>query len=224
MTGRFDESYWKEQSHYRKYEDYRAALLATQKWYEGLLRLVGHRLPASGRHLDAGCGHGAVVHMMAARGLEAHGVDASEWVIEEARAFAPRLADRFEVADLSHSLGFDGRFDLITSLEVVEHLDDPQAAVSRMAEALAPGGVLVLSTPNPINKIPRNDPAVSDPTHVSLRPPDWWSRALRENGLRLERVLTYYPVPLLWRISPRLALWIPLGPSAGPGYLAVARR
>jgi 2-polyprenyl-3-methyl-5-hydroxy-6-metoxy-1,4-benzoquinol methylase len=223
MTERFDESYWREQSHYRKYQDYRAALLATQKWYAGLLRLIGDRLPPPGRHLDAGCGHGAVVHLMAERGFDAYGVDASDWVIDEARRFAPTFADRFAVADVSRSLAFEGPFDLITSLEVVEHLDDPRAALARMAEALAPGGLLVLSTPNPVNRVPRNDPSTSDPTHVSLHPPGWWTSLLEEHGLRAERVLTYYPVPMLWRISPRLAWWIPLGRTSGPGYLAVAR-
>lgn len=223
MTDRFDEGYWREASHYRKYEDYRAALNATTKWYAGLIRLVDDLLPKNGRHLDAGCGHGAFVHMMAARGLSARGVDASAWVIEEAKGFAPALADHFAVADIERSLGFTGRFELITSLEVVEHLDNPIAAIQQMADAIAPGGTLLISTPNPANRVPRNDPTTSDPTHVSLHPPAWWRAEIERTGLRLEREWTYYPVPLFWRLTPALARWIPLPGTNGPGYLAVAR-
>jgi 2-polyprenyl-3-methyl-5-hydroxy-6-metoxy-1,4-benzoquinol methylase len=223
LSDRFDESYWREASHYRKFSGYPDALRATAKWYVGLMRLVGPLLPRSGRHLDAGCGHGAFVHMMASRGLTAYGVDASAWVIEEAQQFAPELADRFAVADVEQSLVFDGPFDLVSSLEVVEHLVDPAAAIGVMAGALAPGGTLLLSTPNPANRIPRNDPTTSDPTHVSLHPPAWWRAALEHEGLRLERELTYYPVPVLWRFSPVFARWIPLPGAVGPGYLAVAR-
>ncbi|HYN47185.1 MAG TPA: methyltransferase domain-containing protein, partial [Allosphingosinicella sp.] len=42
----------------------------------------------------------------------------------------------------------DGRYDLVTSLEVVEHVADPAAFVAALAAAVAPGGLLILSTPN----------------------------------------------------------------------------
>ena len=224
MSDRFEEQYWHEASHYRKFDDYPEALRATARWYVGLMRLLDKDMPTTGRHLDAGCGHGAIVHMMAARGLEAYGVDASNWVIEEARAFAPELEDHFAVADVESSLLIDGPFDLITSLEVVEHLEQPEAALAVMAGALAPGGTLVLSTPNPTNRFPRNDPSKSDPTHVSLHRPAWWERAVENAGLTVVRDLTYFPVPLFWHISTAFARWIPLGSSAGPCYLLVAQR
>ncbi|MFL5963601.1 MAG: class I SAM-dependent methyltransferase [Gaiellaceae bacterium] len=223
MSDRFEEHYWREASHYRKFGDYPEALRATARWYVGLARLLSEHLPTTGRHLDAGCGHGAIVHMMAARGLDAYGVDASAWAIKEAKAFAPDLQDRFAVADIQTSVVIEGPFDLITSLEVVEHLEDPVSAISVMTRALAPGGTLIVSTPNPVNRIPRNDPTTSDPTHISLHPPDWWREAVETAGLEVVRDLTYYPVPVLWRASTAFARWIPLGRVIGPGYLLVAR-
>ena len=42
----------------------------------------------------------------------------------------------------------DGSFDLVTSMEVVEHVADPQAFVDALAARVAPGGLLLMSTPN----------------------------------------------------------------------------
>jgi 2-polyprenyl-6-hydroxyphenyl methylase/3-demethylubiquinone-9 3-methyltransferase len=42
----------------------------------------------------------------------------------------------------------EGRFDLITCMEVIEHVADPAVFVGALAKRLAPGGLLVLSTPN----------------------------------------------------------------------------
>jgi len=224
VSERFGSEYWRETSHYRRFRDYRTALEATTKWYAGLIRLTGRYLPRQGRHLDAGCGHGAFVRLMLRRGLDSYGVDASDWVIAEAKALAPDLAERVAVADVESSLGFPGSFELVSSLEVVEHLQDPVAAIELMAASIASGGRLLLSTPNPINRIPRNDPRTSDPTHINLHPPTWWRDAVEAAGLRIEREWTYYPIPLAWRLSPTLARWIPLGGAAGPGYLLIAQR
>ena len=45
-------------------------------------------------------------------------------------------------------LDLDGQFDLITCMEVVEHVAEPQAFLDAIARRLAPGGLLVMSTPN----------------------------------------------------------------------------
>jgi 2-polyprenyl-6-hydroxyphenyl methylase/3-demethylubiquinone-9 3-methyltransferase len=45
-------------------------------------------------------------------------------------------------------LGLPGAFDLVTSMEVIEHVSDPALFVRGLAEALAPRGLMILSTPN----------------------------------------------------------------------------
>lgn len=104
--------------------------------------------PLEGRTaLDVGCGAGLLTEPLSRMGAHVTGIDAAPELIEAARTHAglSGLAIRYvagEVAEL------DGRFDLVTALEVVEHVADPAAFVASLGERLAPGGLLVMSTPN----------------------------------------------------------------------------
>lgn len=104
--------------------------------------------PLAGRTaLDVGCGAGLLAEPLARLGAAVTGVDAAPELIEAARTHAGEagLAIRYvagEVADIP------GQFDLVTALEVVEHVADPGTFVRQLAQRLAPGGLLVMSTPN----------------------------------------------------------------------------
>jgi 2-polyprenyl-3-methyl-5-hydroxy-6-metoxy-1,4-benzoquinol methylase len=220
MTG-FDESYWTERSQYSKFSDYAAAAKALRAWYAGLWRLLDAHLPAPGRHVDAGCGHGIVVHDLLARGWDAHGFDVSEWAISEAQRHAPSERDRFAVGDLS-AMPFPGDFDLITCFEVLEHVPDPVAGLRALGERLRPGGRLIATTPNLRPLMPWRDARTADPTHISVHSARWWESAVRAAGMHVRDVSTFIPVPLLWRLHPSLSRWFSLGPRIGPGVLIVA--
>jgi SAM-dependent methyltransferase len=219
----FEESYWTTDSQYRKFEDYAAALAALRDWYQGFFRLVGSELPAPGRALDAGCGHGAIVHELLDRGWDAYGFDASHWLIEQARVFRRDIADRFEVGRLP-DVPIDGTFDLITSIEVLEHVAEPVETVRSLGRRLKPGGRLIATTPNRRPLIPWWDAETSDPTHVNVHEPPWWRDAVRAAGLEVRSVTTFVSVPVLWRAHPWLARRIRLGGRAGPGVLVIAER
>jgi 2-polyprenyl-6-hydroxyphenyl methylase/3-demethylubiquinone-9 3-methyltransferase len=106
------------------------------------------RTPLAGKSaLDVGCGAGLLTEPLARLGAKVTGVDASPEVIAVARAHAAAqgLAIDYRAGDVQ---ALDGRFDLITSLEVIEHVADPAAFIHALAKRLAPGGLLVLSTPN----------------------------------------------------------------------------
>jgi 2-polyprenyl-6-hydroxyphenyl methylase/3-demethylubiquinone-9 3-methyltransferase len=97
--------------------------------------------------LDVGCGAGLLAEPLARLGAEVTAIDASEDLIAAAKEHAEARMLEIDyravaVEDLS------GTFDLATSLEVVEHVADPRVFVRSLAARLAPGGLLVMSTPN----------------------------------------------------------------------------
>src|SRR4029078_4053149 len=97
--------------------------------------------------LDVGCGAGLLAEPLARLGAKVTGIDASPDVIAVAQehAAAGGLDIHYVAGDVQL---LDGQFDLITSLEVIEHVADPAAFITALANRLAPGGLLILSTPN----------------------------------------------------------------------------
>lgn len=100
------------------------------------------------RALDVGCGAGLLCEPLARLGAEVTGIDAAAENIAAASAHASGagLVIDYRCADVAE-LGLSG-FDLVTSMEVIEHVADKQAFLAALADALAPGGLMVLSTPN----------------------------------------------------------------------------
>jgi 2-polyprenyl-6-hydroxyphenyl methylase/3-demethylubiquinone-9 3-methyltransferase len=103
---------------------------------------------AGKRALDVGCGAGLLAEPLARLGAAVTGMDAAEENVAAARAHATGsgLAIDYRAGELA-SLGL-GRFDLVTAMEVLEHVADKRAFLGDLARHLAPGGLLVLSTPN----------------------------------------------------------------------------
>jgi 2-polyprenyl-6-hydroxyphenyl methylase/3-demethylubiquinone-9 3-methyltransferase len=97
--------------------------------------------------LDVGCGAGLLAEPLARLGAKVTAVDAAPELIEVAKAHAggQGLGIQYRAVGVE---ALDGQFDLVTSMEVIEHVADPQAFVNNLAKRLAPGGLMVLSTPN----------------------------------------------------------------------------
>jgi SAM-dependent methyltransferase len=110
-----------------------------------LLDLVGRYLP-SGLLLDVGCGHGLLLDEARRRGYDVAGLELSADAADHARDALDLDVQRAAL----ESFDPGGRlFDVVVLADVIEHLEDPVAALERCFELLAPGGALCVVTPDP---------------------------------------------------------------------------
>ncbi len=114
---------------------------------ESFLAQIAPTLPVAegtrARILDVGCGTGANLEMLARFG-DAEGVDVSEDALAFCRA---RGLTRVRVGAAEALPYADASFDLVTALDVVEHLDDDVAGLGEMRRVLKPGGCALLFVP-----------------------------------------------------------------------------
>lgn len=116
-------------------------------------RLLGGdaRRPLTGLSvLDLGCGGGLVSAPLARMGAKVTGVDASEEAIGAARAHAEQagLDLTFACTTAEALAARSARFDIVTALEIVEHVADVAAFLAAASALVRPGGLLILSTIN----------------------------------------------------------------------------
>ncbi len=119
------------------------------------------------RVLDAGCALGLLVETLRDRGVDAHGVDLSAFAISSA---APIVAPYLTQASVAEEL--DGRYDLIVSIEVLEHMPaaDAEAAVANFCRHADD----VLFSSSPLD--------FSETTHINVRPPEYWAGQFARHG------------------------------------------
>ena len=106
------------------------------------------RTPLEGKTaLDVGCGAGLLAEPLARLGARVTAIDASAALIDVARDHAARMGLEidYRAGDVAE---LEGRFELVTCMEVIEHVADPAAFLKALAKRLAPNGLLILSTPN----------------------------------------------------------------------------
>ena len=96
--------------------------------------------------LDIGCGAGILSEPLARMGAKVTGIDPSRNVIAAAQAHANvvGLAIDYRAVTIEEAVAGGERFDIVTALEVVEHVTDASAFVASAAAAVKPGGLIVL--------------------------------------------------------------------------------
>lgn len=109
-------------------------------------RRIRALLPENGRVLDVGCGTAELLSALREEGVaDVQGADPSPYAVRQAREqFGLSVAEGtlFDVA------GPPGQFSTVVMNHVLQHLPSPREAAERLAELLAPGGVLFVNTPN----------------------------------------------------------------------------
>ncbi|MEZ5707934.1 MAG: bifunctional 2-polyprenyl-6-hydroxyphenol methylase/3-demethylubiquinol 3-O-methyltransferase UbiG [Blastomonas sp.] len=109
----------------------------------------GSRTPLAGKSaLDVGCGAGLLCEPLARLGAAVTGIDAAGENIAVARQHAARGGLAIDYRHGGVETLDARRFDLVTSMEVIEHVSDPDAFIAGLKARLAPGGLMILSTPN----------------------------------------------------------------------------
>jgi len=162
----FDRSYFETQ--YRDYERQNPA--RKLDFYTKLAEAAaeGHGRP---KILDVGCAFGNFLKHLGPR-WERCGVDASEYAIGRARELLPEA--KFEVSS-GGAWTLPGPFDVVTALDVLEHMANPGEALERISSALRPGGGLVFAVPvydGPSGPLIRL--LDRDPTHRHRESRDYW--------------------------------------------------
>lgn len=104
------------------------------------------KLPPAAPVFDLGCGNGSIGALLSSRGYKVTGVDPSPSGMDIARVQHPEV--RLEIGSAYEDLAAKyGRFPLVVSLEVVEHVYDPRLYARTLFDLVEPGGAAIVSTP-----------------------------------------------------------------------------
>jgi len=120
------------------------------QWIDGLAPLPGKRV------LDVGCGGGILSEAMAERGAEVTGIDLSDKALKVAQLHlleSGRQVEYRKVPVETLAQEQPGSFDVVTCMEVLEHVPDPASQVEACARLLKPGGHAFFAT---INRNPKS--------------------------------------------------------------------
>jgi 2-polyprenyl-3-methyl-5-hydroxy-6-metoxy-1,4-benzoquinol methylase len=163
-------------------------------------------LPKDGRILEVGCGPGDMLEFLRRSGFtEIEGIDLSREQVQIAtdRGLNARVADVFECLESSPE-----QYRVIIAVDLVEHFtkDELMRLVPAIRNALAPGGTLILQTPNGEGLFP-NQVAYGDLTHLTIFTPDSLMQLFRLWGFGDFTFIEAGPVPRKLTGKLRVVAW-----------------
>ncbi|MCK1328229.1 class I SAM-dependent methyltransferase [Bradyrhizobium sp. CW9] len=158
------------------------------------------------RVMDLGCGNGSITELLHQREYSVVGIDPSDDGVRIAKAKYPHLTiDRGSAYDdLSKVYG---KFDVVVSLEVVEHIYSPRDYANTIYELLNPGGIAIISTPYHgylknialalTGKLDRHFTALWDHGHIKFWSIRTLTKLLEEKGFKDVRFIRSGRIPVL---------------------------
>ena len=174
--------------------------------------IAGHAALEGAAVLDVGCGGGILAEAMARHGARVTGIDLSEKALRVAELHLQesKLAVHYEKSSVED---YAGEFDIVTCMELLEHVPQPASMVAACARLVRPGGRVFFST---INRNPKSYlfavvgaeyvlGLLPRGTHDYLRfiKPSELSRWSRAAGLRIEEMIgmNYNPITRRYRLG-----------------------
>jgi SAM-dependent methyltransferase len=198
-------------------------------WFER--HVVAYRLAAdlvrsssAGVALDAGCGEGYGLRMLADAGAtRVFGVDLDEAVVAHVRSAYAADDPRIEAhaAELMSLPLADGEVDLTVSFQVIEHLHDIPGYLRSLRRVTRPGGTVVIATPNRLTFTPDSDVPVN-PFHTREFTADELREELTAADLAVSEVLGVHHGPELRAVEARHGRTLPdllIGEAPWPDWL-----
>ncbi len=177
------------EDYFRKTRNSVGLLLKTRRplWWRWVK--IIRKYKKTGRLLDIGCGEGYFLQC-AEHYYDTYGMDVSEYGIEEAK----RRANRTELSVGSiRNMDFSKEcFDIITCFDVLEHLENPEAAILECRRVLKAGGLFVVRVPNTLSagcKWKKDEWfGYRDRTHFTLLSNEEWLHLLSKHGFLVLKV------------------------------------
>jgi 2-polyprenyl-3-methyl-5-hydroxy-6-metoxy-1,4-benzoquinol methylase len=177
-----------------------------RRWLQHRVLPLLADVPRTGRVCELGCGNGGFLGFLKDSGFQCvNGVDwsAEQVALARSRGFDVSQGDLFDVLAASH-----GQFDLVVAIDVIEHLSHDQLLRfgSLMMQALRPGGMLLVQTPNGEGLF-AGHVIHGDLTHCTIFNENSIKQYLRAFGFEDIRVVETAPVRAGVRGTARWMIW-----------------
>lgn len=162
--------------------------ITIKRYHELLDQMEKYR--KTNRILDVGCGIGYFLEVAKERGWEVHGTEYTDKALEICRSKGIEMQEgKLDSSKFDH-----GSFDIITSFEVLEHINNPQEEVTNFNTLLRPGGLIYLTTPN-FNSLLRHRlkeryNVIAYPEHLSYYTPHTLNHLFTNAGFKKQQIQT----------------------------------